>query len=104
MITVRSPHGICVQYNSANYVIRRDSYTDLYDKKDGAWVAQVGNDWLIEIVAPCRVYRAAESSESALEAALAVLRRRPDGYSIGATIGELKRELGHYNATRRVWK
>lgn len=104
MITVRSPHGICVQYNSASFVSRHDTYTDLYEKKDGAWVAQVGNDWLIEVVKPCRVYRAAESSENVLEAAVAAVRLRPAGYSIGSQIAELKRELRKYNATRRVWK
>lgn len=104
MITVRSPQGICVQYNTANYVVRAATYTDIYERKDGAWVAHVGNDWLIESMKPCRVYRAAESSESALEAALAALRLRPTGYSIGCQIAELKRELSQYNAVRRWWK
>jgi hypothetical protein len=57
MITVRFPNGQAVQYNSANYVERFTyGYSDLYEKKDGRWVAQVPNTCLIEIISACRVY------------------------------------------------
>jgi hypothetical protein len=106
MITVRSPHGVCVQYNAADYVVRSGTggYTDLYERKDGAWVAQVGNGWLIEVQTPCRVYRAAESHHEGIKAALPALRARPTGYTVACDIAELKRELEHFDARRRRWK
>lgn len=58
MMTVRFPNGQAVQYNEARYVARYDSYTDLYDKKDGVWIAQVPNTCLIESQPACRVYDA----------------------------------------------
>lgn len=56
MMTVRFPTGFCVQYNGANYALRRDAYTDLFTKEGGTWIAQVPNDAIIEVVQPCRTY------------------------------------------------
>lgn len=61
MITVRFPNGQAVQYNTATYVTRSQfGYSDLYTKENDAWIAQVPNTCLIEIVSPCRVYNAVE--------------------------------------------
>lgn len=57
MMWVRFPNGQCIQYNTANYVLRHDAgYTDLYTKKDGTWIAQVPNTCVVESVAACRVW------------------------------------------------
>ena len=58
MITVRFPNGCAVQYNTANHAVRaRWGYTDLYDRQDGTWIAQVPTaTCIIERVQACRVY------------------------------------------------
>ena len=58
MITVRFPNGCAVQYNTANFAERsRYGYTDLYDIKDGTWIAQVPTDaCIVERFPACRVY------------------------------------------------
>lgn len=58
MMTVRFPNGQAVQYNTANYVTRTPDYADLYDRKDGQWIAQVPTACIIEVVPACRVYNA----------------------------------------------
>lgn len=58
MMTVRFPDGTAIQYNTANYVTRHSEYSDLQEKKDGLWVAQIPNTAIIEIVPACRVYNA----------------------------------------------
>jgi hypothetical protein len=76
MMTVRFATGFSVQYNTGGYVCRGESYTDIYDKKGGNWLAQVPNGALIEVVAPCRTYNAAkESIESELKAQIDLLRK-----------------------------
>lgn len=57
MITVRFADGLCVQYNTANYVNRHEGYSDICTAKDGTWVAQVPNTAIIEVVQACRTYR-----------------------------------------------
>lgn len=60
MITVRFPSGFSVQYNTGNYVVRSQlGYSDIYEKKDSGWLAQVPNEALIEVSIPCRTYFAA---------------------------------------------
>jgi len=57
MMTVRFPNGQAVQYNTANYLIRRaQGCTSLYEKEGGRWVAQVPNSCIIEAMPACRVY------------------------------------------------
>ena len=56
MMTVRFPNGQAVQYNDATFVSRHDSYSDLYTKQDGTWIAQIPNDCIIEVIRACRVY------------------------------------------------
>lgn len=56
MMTVRFPNGQAVQYNTANYVIRRESCSSLYTEKDGTWIAQIPYDCIIEVEPACRVY------------------------------------------------
>lgn len=58
MMTVRFPNGQAVQYNTANYASRWATYTDLYTKKDGGWIAQVPNTCIIEVSPACHVYDA----------------------------------------------
>lgn len=58
MMTVRFPNGLSVQYNDANFALRHAEYTDLHTKENGAWIAQVPNDCLIEVRPACRVYDA----------------------------------------------
>lgn len=65
MITVRFPNGQAIQYNSANYVRRREHYSDLLTKQDGSWVAQVPNSCVIELVIPCPVYNPLKDFENA---------------------------------------
>ena len=63
MMTVRFSSGQAIQYNSANYVVRSSNgYTDLYEKKDGRWIAQVPNSCVIETTFPCRVYNPLEQT------------------------------------------
>lgn len=104
MITVRSPAGVSVQFNTANYIMRYSSYTDIYTQKDGSWVAQVPNDWLIEVVKPCRVYRAAQEPEDLFKAAIEELRKRPGDWAASAQIADLKHALVKFDARRRCWK
>jgi len=65
LLTVRFPNGQAVQYNTANYVKSSTEYSDIYEKKDGVWVAQVPNTCIIEAVNACRVYHAPESELTA---------------------------------------
>lgn len=53
MMWVRFPTGYWVQYNRASYASRAESYTDLYDRKGGHWIAQVPNDAMIEVEYKC---------------------------------------------------
>lgn len=82
MFTVRFPSGVSIQYNDAAYASRGSGYTDIYEKKDGRWIAQVPNDCVIEAVAPCRIYnptdRTAEYAErlGRIEKELRSLKRR----------------------------
>ena len=63
MMTVTFPTGVRVRFNNANFVVRTQGYTDLYQqtenqaaaKENGSWQAQVPNSALIEAVTPCAV-------------------------------------------------
>ncbi len=98
MITVRFPTGFSVQYNNANYATRSHDggYTDIYTKKDGAWVAQVPtSSCLIEVVSPCRTYDASNGSGD-VSAEVRELRR---------TIESLKRKIkkGRGETAKQGW-
>lgn len=56
MMTVRFPNGQAIQYNTATYATRFPTHTDIYERKDGRWIAQVPNTCLIEVMSACRVY------------------------------------------------
>ena len=57
MITVTFPNGVRVTYNSTNYLIRDNSYWDLYTRKDGNGVASIqpSAGVIVEVVKPCAV-------------------------------------------------
>ena len=60
MIWVRFSTGVSVRYNTANFICRREEYSDLYVneagyKNDTGWVAQVPNSAIIEKVEACAV-------------------------------------------------
>jgi hypothetical protein len=78
MMTVRFPNGQAVQYNTATYACRgTNAYTDLYTRKDGAWIAQVPNTCIVEGVPACRVYQAIDGQRLAeLTRQVALLGRR----------------------------
>jgi hypothetical protein len=69
MMTVRFPNGQAVQYNNANFIERSSEYSDIYEHKDGIWIAQVPNSCVVEKIKPCRVYNplATVSNESLVE-------------------------------------
>ena len=75
MITVRFPSGFSVQYKSVSFVKRSQSYSDLYEKEGGRWIAQVPNAALIELVSPCRTYNAAHNTTEAIDVQLIALKR-----------------------------
>lgn len=105
MMTVRSPNGLSIVYNSATWASRRsEGYTDLYVEQGGKWIAQVPNDWLIETVRPCRVYDATHQPEDLAEAFLDLLHERTANWSLNYTFAKIKRELQQFDATRRRWK
>jgi len=107
MMTVRSPQGLSVVFNSAGFVARgAHGYTDIYESKgaDGqhkGWLAQVPNDWLIEAVRPCRVYNAmhqpAELGKAVLEA---INNRELPSYETA----KIKIALQGFDARKRRWK
>lgn len=104
MITVRLPTGLSIRYNSANYAARSaNGYTDIYDRKDGNWIAQVPNAWLIEIRAPCRVYNPAREPEEALDALLDDIENRRHALPVHK-LADLKAALQVFNARSKVWK
>ena len=83
MMTIRFPNGQAVQYNGANYVHRFSDYSDLYEKKDGKWIAQVPNTCIIEVVTPCRVYNPLQENQQAkideLTKEIKLLKRKVTG-------------------------
>lgn len=100
MMTVRFPSGVSIQYNNANYVIRHDAgYTDIYEKKDGRWIAQVPSaGCVIEVVPACRVYDGLGNDE-AVEHILRNIK------SIARwKLEKLKRCLADYNMHTGNWK
>lgn len=64
MMTVRFPNGQAIQYNTAGFVLRNTSYTDIYVKEGGQWIAQVPNTCVIESVRACKVYNGLQNAES----------------------------------------
>jgi hypothetical protein len=101
MMTVRFASGLAVTYNSATYVTRNSAYADLYAKKDGAWIAQVPLDAIIEVVRPCAVEMRGQTPQQSAEALLqndALRDVRPD------ELRQLKRALVGFDSRRGVWK
>lgn len=76
MITVRFSTGVAVRYNTATFVARHSGYSDLQTREGGAWVAQVPNDAIIEIVPACATFNAAHKSElEELQREIALMKR-----------------------------
>ena len=81
MMTVTFENGHRVQFNDACFADSSPlGFTDLYDKKDGRWLAKVPNSCLIEAVRHCRVYNPLASVPNedliALKKEVAALRRK----------------------------
>lgn len=66
MMTIRFPNGQAIQYNTANYVTRTTEYSDLYEKKDGRWIAQIPNTCVIESKPACCVYDGLRQAQNSL--------------------------------------
>ncbi len=64
MMTVRFPNGQAVQYNNARWISRSSNCTDLYEKQNGMWIAQVPNSCIIENVRACEVYNPLTENDS----------------------------------------
>lgn len=76
-MTVRMPNGTAIQYNDANYATRSpNGYTDIYTRKDGKWIAQVPNGWLIEVERPCRVYDPLRDEAASVASELRAIKAR----------------------------
>lgn len=105
MMTVRFPTGVAVQFNEANYVIRGDRITDLYDKKDGRWLAQVPNDCLIEVVRACRVYNSNHEPGAIVDALNRMVADPARREALPRyELAELKRRLRAFDSKGKVWK
>lgn len=89
MIIVRFPNGAKITYSNANYVIDKESCTDLYTEKGGKWLASIQNS-----------LRCIIESESA--------KHTPESSNVRnydhRALQELKRELSNYNCNTREWK
>ncbi len=106
MITVRFPTGVAVQFNDANFAARNaGGFTDLYDRKDGRWIAQVPTaGCIVEIGKPCRVYNSNHQPEElvdALNRALADPAQRDRLPMDG--LAEVKRRLRSLDIKRWRW-
>ena len=71
MIWVRFSTGVSVRYNTANFICRREEYSDLYvdeaaAKANRGWVAQVPNSAIIEVVEACAVNHPLDTSNPRL--------------------------------------
>jgi len=66
-MVVRFPNGQAIVYNGANYILRRQEFSDLYEGNSPSgpqgWIAQVPNFALIEYKAACHVYDAANKED-----------------------------------------
>ena len=62
MLTVRFENGFSIQYNSASYTVQESTYTNLYTRKDGIWIATVPRNAVIEAATPCRMYFATDDN------------------------------------------
>lgn len=105
MITVRSPHGLSIIYNDATFVERFSTYSDLYtDSQKSRWVAQVPNDYIIELVKPCKIEFSIPSPEKDIETILTLLERRDRGAFTYKVLIRLKKALRFYDGRRGRWK
>lgn len=76
MITVRFPSGFSIQYNTGNFVSRTSSYTDIYEKERGRWIAQVPTDGcVVEVMSPCRLYNPVATDSDKVRASVELMRR-----------------------------
>lgn len=106
-ITVRSPSGLSIQYNDANYAVRGNVYTDLYESAEKKhWIAQVPSTvFVIEAIKACRVYRAGEHPADQLEAFKLFLDSRPSlGYCDAVRLAEIKQALRRFNGKTKRWR
>lgn len=106
MITVRFASGFAIQYNDANYVQRTGDYTDLYEKKDGRWIAQVPTAaCVVEVARPCRMYNSVGSSEI-IDTFLAMLRDDTSRRNLSAyPAAKIKALLNkHLDSRSKVWR
>ena len=103
MMTVRSPAGLSIQFNDANYVERLQAFSDLYSEKGGFWIAQVPIDWIIEIRRPCRVYRAGQDPTEAIKAVVGEIEQHRHALPI-VELRDLKRALSRFNAKTWRWR
>ena len=103
MITVRSPSGFSIQFNDATHVVRNSGHSDLLTQRDGAWIAQVPNDWVIEVRRPCRVYRAGQDPAETIAALLEEIEQQRHALPI-VKLRDLKRALTRFNARTGRWR
>lgn len=108
MMTVRSPQGLAIRYNNANYATRHTEYTDLYrkvvDGKGSDWIAQVPNSWLIELVEPCAVTSGGAPIRAAIERLKAHLGGERLMYNEERDTNELKRILDGWLTRKRRFR
>jgi hypothetical protein len=108
MMTVRFASGFSIRYNTASYVIRREAgYTDLYEKKDGRWIAQVPTSGcVIEITPACKVYDAMHDSGEMIDSVVRRVLGREVGnrWNEGKQLAVLKRALASFDARAKCWK
>lgn len=107
MMTVRFPIGFSVQYNDANHATRNvNGYTDLYTK-EGRWIAQVPTaGCIVEVVKPCRTYRAGEDPDDLLDAMFkfVVVRNHSMTWTQLDKLAKIKKQLRSFDALRKRWK
>jgi hypothetical protein len=104
MMTVRSPEGLSLRFNHANFAERNPhGYTDLYTEKGGYWIAQVPNTWIIEVRQPCRIWNAAQEPSEAISALLDDIERRRGDLPVDK-LADLKRALQRFDSRQRRWK
>lgn len=107
MITVRFATGFSIQYNDANYVVSHESgITDLYEKKDGTWVARVPTAaCVIEVRKPCRLYSAIANPDLVGDFLTALENDQQRRAMSTHSLAKIKSILGNsFNGRSRAWR